>query len=221
MLADGITAPARAIANPVDMKIFNDQEKIDQAAVRKKYNLSKPLVVYAGRLAFEKNIDVIIKAIKIIKKDFPSINLALAGHGQAEASLKSLVKELGLMESVKFLGTLDHYDLARLYRSADVFAIASTSEVQSMTIIQAMACGLPAIGVNYNSIPELIRPDSGLLFEPGNSEDLAKQIIKISADTDLRQKLSRGALSFAPKFSAANIAREWVKLYEEVIEKYN
>lgn len=221
MLKNGITAPSRSISNPVDAKIFNNLKPTDREAVRKKYNLSKFVVVYAGRLAFEKNIDVIIRSIKIVKQDFPEINLALAGHGQAEEPLKKLVVELDLEKNVKFLGTLNHHDLAELYRSADVFAIASTSEVQSLTIIQAMACGLPAIGVNCNSIPELVRPDNGLLFRPGDYKDLAGQIVKILSDAGLKQKLSQGAINFVPKFSPANIAKEWVELYGQVIEEYN
>lgn len=221
MIKNGITAPSLAISNPVDMRLFNNSNKIDRAAIRKKYNLSKFTVVYAGRLAYEKNIDVIIRAIKIVKRDLPEINLALAGHGQAAESLKKLVAELGLEKNVKFLGTLNHHKLAELYRSAEVFAIASTSEVQSLTIIQAMACGLPTLGVNYNSIPELIRPENGLLFKPGDDKDLARQIVKILSDADLRKKLGQGAIDFVPRFSAVNIAKEWAKLYSEVIEKYH
>ena len=221
MLANGLTASSQSISNSVDMKIFNTLNQIDRPAIKRKYNLSKFVVVYAGRLAFEKNIDVIIRAIKIVKQDFSEINLGLAGHGQAEESLKGLVGELGLNENVKFLGTLNHHDLAELYRSADVFTIASTSEVQSLTIIQAMACGLPAIGVNCNSIPELIKSDNGLLFKPGDYEDLAGRIVEILSNTDLQQRLGQGAINFVPRFSAANIAKQWVKLYSEVIEKYN
>lgn len=221
MIKNGITAPSRSISNPVNTRVFNNLNKIDREAIRKKYNLSKSVVVCAGRLAFEKRIDVIIRAIKVVKQELPEINLALAGHGQAAMSLKKLVIELGLEKNVKFLGTLNHHDLAKLYRSSDVFAIASTSEVQSMTIIQAMACGLPVVGVNCNSVPELVRADNGLLFKAGDDEDSARQIVKILSDAGLRQKLSQGALSFAPRFSAANIAKEWVELYEQVIEKYN
>jgi 1,2-diacylglycerol 3-alpha-glucosyltransferase len=221
MIKGGITAPSRAISNPVDMDVFNNLDRIGLEAVRKKYNLSKPAVVYAGRLAYEKSIDVLIRAIKIVKQNFPEVNLALAGQGQAEESLRKLTAELGLEDNVKFLGTLNHHDLAELYRSADVFAIASTSEVQSMTIIQAMACGLPAVGVNSNSIPELIQPETGLLFKPGDSQDLAEKIIMLMSDLTLRKKLSQGAINFAPKFSAVSIAKEWIKLYKEVIKEYN
>ena len=84
-----------------------------------------------------------------------------------------------------------------------------------------MACGLPAVGVNCNSVPELVRPDNGLLFKTGDYEDLAGQIVKILSNDGLRQKLSQGAINFAPRFSAANIAKQWVELYEKVINNYN
>jgi len=221
MITNGIIAPSRSIPNPVSAEVFNNSGQTDSEAVRKKYNLSGPVIVYAGRLAYEKNIDVIIRALQLIKKEIPEVNLALAGHGQAEDWLKKLALELGLEKNVKFLGTLSPDGLAELYRSADVFTIASISEVQSMTIIQAMACGLPALGVNCNSVPELIGENCGLLFKPGDSKDLSEQLVKLLSNNDLRRKLGQGAVNSTPKFAAANIAKEWINLYGEVIEKYH
>lgn len=220
MIHGGVERQSCAIANPVDSEIFNNLVKIGGAGIREKYNFNQPLIVYAGRLADEKKIDVIIKAIKIVLKKYPTINLALAGHGQAEASLKKLADRLGLKRNVKFLGTLNHDDLANLYRAADGFAIASTSEVQSMTIIQAMACALPVIGVNYGSIPELVRQNNGLIFNEGDQEDLAKKIIKLISDKSLRLNLSLGAVAFASKFSVRHIAKQWEELYQKVILDY-
>ena len=60
-----------------------------------------------------------------------------------------------------------------------------------------------------------------LLFKPGDYEDLAGRIVEILSNTDLQQRLGQGAINFVPRFSAANIAKQWVKLYSEVIEKYN
>jgi len=221
MIADGMNKPFSVISNPLDDLVFNRSSKASKNKIKIKYGLAEKVVIYAGRLASEKNIDLIIRAIQIVKTKFPEINLALAGHGQAAEPLKKLAVELGLEKNVKFLGMLHHHNLADLYRAADIFAIASASEVQSMTIIQAMACGLPAVGVNCNSVPELVRPDNGLLFKTGDYEDLAGQIVKILSNDGLRQKLSQGAINFAPRFSAANIAKQWVELYEKVINNYN
>jgi len=220
MIQGGINRPSRAIANPVNSGIFNNLAKPDRVAIRKKYNLNQPLAVYAGRLADEKKIDVIIKAIKTVRKKYPAVNLALAGHGQAEDSLKKLASRLDLDDNVKFVGTLNHHDLANLYHAADVFTIASVSEVQSMTVIQAMACALPVVGVNYGSIPELVRPDNGLLFKEGNHDDLAKKIIELISNKALRLKLSQGAVAFASKFSAPEIAKQWEELFKKVILDY-
>lgn len=221
MIADGMNRPLSVISNPVDDLVFNRSIKISKNHIKERYGLAEKVVIYAGRLAYEKNIDIIIRAMQIVKKKFPEINLALAGDGQAREALVKLTKELKMESNVKFLGTQNHHDLADLYRTADIFAMASTSEVQSMTIIQGMACGLPIVGVDYNSIPELVNNDNGLLFKVGDHKDLAEKLIKLLSDSDLKRKLSRGAYDFVQQFSAPVIAKKWVKLYERVIADYH
>ena len=151
---------------------------------------------------------------------YPNINLALAGHGQSETKIRELSKKLGLENNVKFLGTLNHNDLADLYRAVDAFVIASTSEVQSMTVIQSMACGLPVIAVDYGSLSELVRDGNGLSFKTGDEKDLADKIIKLLSDQELKERIRQRGMDFSVKFYSSNIAKDWEKLYSEVIKNH-
>jgi glycosyltransferase involved in cell wall biosynthesis len=216
MKQNGLKQPNQVISNPVDLKIFKPGAKQDKQKILKKYKLSENTIIYAGRLASEKNIDVIIRALAIAKKKISNINLALAGHGSASQSLKNLTKQLSLKNNVKFLGTLDQPSLAKLYQVAKIFVTASTSEVQSMTILQAMACQLPVIGAKCNSMPELISQQHGFLFKPGDYRTLAEKIIFLVKHKKQREILSKEAQNFVQKFSIQKIGQEWEKLYNKV-----
>ena len=219
MLAFGFKKPRQVISNPVDLDVF--QTVGDKAAFKRKFKLSDKTIVYAGRLAPEKNIEVVIKAAAIAKKRISGLNLAIAGSGQAENELKRLAKELGLENEVKFFGTISQADLAKLYKAAEVFAIASTSETQSLVLMQALACGLPAVAVNSRALPEYVNEKNGFVVRAGDEEAMAEKFILLLENGGEREKLSRGATESVQQFSAPNIAKEWEKLYRQVINDYH
>jgi len=218
MLANGFNRPHQAISNPIDTNTFCPSS--DKSEYKKKFNLSDHTVVYAGRLSSEKNIDVIIRAIALAKKRISDINLAVAGAGQLESKLKQLVKELKLENEVKFFGTLNKIDLTKLYQASEVFSIASTSETQSMVLMQALACGLPAVAVNARALPEYVNEKNGYTVKAGGEKDMAEKFILLLEDKKLREDLGQGAYDFVQQFSAPNIAKKWEVLYEKVIQDY-
>ncbi|OGF32085.1 hypothetical protein A3H09_03130 [Candidatus Falkowbacteria bacterium RIFCSPLOWO2_12_FULL_45_13] len=220
MLKHGFNRPHRVVSNQIDLKIFKSIKE-DRLKLKAEFKISEKTVVYAGRLGREKNVDTIVRAIALAKKDIPDINLAIAGHGSAESGLKVLVKELGLGNEVKFFGTMDQPKLARLYNAAEVFAIASTSESQSMVLLQAMACGLPVVGARWRALPEYINEQNGYLFKPHDFKELAGIIIKLLVDSEARKLLGQGGLDFVRKFSAEHIASVWEKIYSQVLTKKN
>ena len=115
------------------------------------------------------------------------------------------------------MGFLDKPTLADAYNASKIFAITSTSDTQSLVMMQAMACALPIIGVRARALPEYINQDNGILIEPGDYETLAKKIIFLLKNNVARRKLGKGARIFAEKFSAPVIAKEWENIYEKAI----
>jgi glycosyltransferase involved in cell wall biosynthesis len=235
MANHGFKRPHRVISNPIDLANFKVEPKLERESVRRKYHLSEQVIIYAGRLAKEKNLEVMIKALALVKKKEAKINpaplgrsilkrcginLVLAGHGKNENQLKQLAKRLKVENNVKFLGTVSKPILAKLYQAAKIFIITSTSETQSLTLMQGFACALPAIGVRARALPEYINKQNGFLVEPGDAKNLAEKINLLLTNESLRQKLKRGALTFAQNFSAENIAEKWEKLYAKVISDF-
>jgi len=214
----GFKRPHKVISNPINFDIFNSASlNYNMQKFKKESGLSGATLVCAGRLSPEKNIDVIIRALALVKQRFPEVILVLAGHGSAANGLKTLARKLGVEKSVKFLGTVDQLTLAGLYRASELFVISSTSETQSMTLIQAMACGLPAVGVRARALPEYINDQRGFLVEPNNHVAFAEKIMILLENSALRKKFGENAAIFVKRFSAPNIAKEWEIVYSEVI----
>jgi len=219
MVQAGFKGKSEVVSNPVNMEAFNVVRDFDRKVLKEKFGLNDKVVAYVGRFAPEKNIDVIVRAVALAKKKIPDIMLAMAGHGAFLEDIKKLAKELQIEKNVKFLGTLSSYEVGDLYRASEIFAITSTSETQSMTLIQAMACGLPTIGVRARALPEYIE-GNGILIEPGDAKALAEKMVELLENPTLRQELSARSLAFVEKFSDKNIALLWEKIYMREINNF-
>ncbi|HDH04018.1 MAG TPA: glycosyltransferase family 4 protein [Candidatus Campbellbacteria bacterium] len=212
----GFKRPHKVMSNPVSFDIFNTAPSSDKEKLKKEFGFSNAVLACAGRLSPEKNVDVIIRALALVRKRIPDINLVLAGHGNAAGELKNLAENLGVSDAVKFFGTVDQPTLAKIYRAAEIFVIGSTSETQSMSLIQAMACALPAVGVSARALPEYITNQTGFLVKPNDYEAFAEKIIFLIKNPAFREKLGENASKFVQKFSVPNIAEEWEKIYGEI-----
>jgi len=219
MVQAGFRGRREVVSNPVNMEAFNVVRDFDRKVLKEKFGLNDRVVAYVGRFAPEKNIDVIVRAVALAKAKIPDITLALAGHGAFKVEIEKLVKELHLEKNVKFLGTLSSYEVGDFYRTSEIFAITSTSETQSMTLIQAMACGLSTIGVRARALPEYIE-GNGILIEPGDAKALAEKIVELLENPQLRQELSARSLAFVEKFSDKNIALLWERIYAREINNF-
>ena len=217
----GFNQSHRVISNPINLDIFSPLLLNKKQEIKKEFGLSDATLVCAGRLAPEKNIDVLIRALSLVKRRFPAVSLILAGHGNAAEKLKNLAKTLNLGQSIKFLGTVDQLTLAKLYQASEIFVISSTSETQSMSLMQAMASGLPAVGVKARTLPEYINDQNGFLVEPNDYRAFAEKLIILLEDSILRKKLGQNASALVQKFSISNITKEWERIYNNVISMKN
>ena len=215
----GFKKPGQMLPNAIELDRFspirNDEEK---NVLKKEYRLSPHTVLYTGRLAPEKKIDVTMRAIALAKKEIPDIQFAITGHGSAAQELKNLAKELGIEENVHFLGFVDKAIFPDLYRASDLFVIMSTAESQSLSLMQAMASGLPAIGADARALPEYIDKQSGVIVPVGDHHTLAKEMVRILNDKNLAYKLGQGGVRAVKQYHTDIIVSEWEKIYKHAIE---
>lgn len=214
MVASGFRAPHRAVSNPVDTDSFSPVESAQERKIlRNELKFSGLTLAYAGRLSQEKNIDTIIRALPEIVSKIPDAVLAIAGRGLGERSLKDLADELGVGNHVRFLGMLGKQFLVNLYRASDIFVITSTSETQGLSMMQAMAAGLPVIAARSRSLPEYVNPKNGILISPGDYKSLAEEVIGLYRNHMKMKSLGAGGHAYAGQFSPENIAEKWEEIY--------
>jgi glycosyltransferase involved in cell wall biosynthesis len=209
--------PHRVVSNPIDTEVFTPACADEAEALRARFGLRGPTITYAGRLGPEKNIDVLLRAVAALRDAGIGADLAIAGHGSHEAVLRRLAAELRIDRSVRFLGTLAPDELARLLRASDIFAIMSTSETQSMVLLQAMASGVPVVAADSRALPEFVGPANGLLADPRDPAHVALAFAELLASPERRRRLGAGGRQAAQNHDVGTVTDTWETLYRSVL----
>jgi len=229
---DDLTALFGTPANKIDVllsgvdarfKPIRDPDML--AAVRARYDLGDgPFVLAVGTLGPRKNYVRLIQAFgqvvgrwwQIGADQMGDVNLVLAGgKGWMFDDIFAEVTRLGLQERVKFTGFVDEADLPALYSSASVLAYVSLYEGFGLPVLEAMACGVPVIGSNVSSIPEVVG-DAGLLVNPTDVDAIAAGLIGLLTDVSARDDFMRAGLQRAAQFTWEAAARQLLSIYDEM-----
>ena len=138
-----------------------------------------PTVLFVGRLAEEKHVDVLIDAVARTPRSL-NVHLEIVGGGEVRAALEAQVARLGLQDRVKFLGLASDEELREAYIKADIFCMPGTAELQSLVTLEAMSASTPVLLANAMALPHLVRDgENGYLFTPNDSTGLAAKITKL------------------------------------------
>ncbi|MHC6175937.1 glycosyltransferase [Glutamicibacter endophyticus] len=136
----------------------------------------EPTILFAGRLAVEKNINELIEALPLMRK-VPNAVVEIVGGGEQRAPLEKLAKEQGVAERVRFLGHVSDEELRAAYLRADVFCQPGTAELQSLVTLEALSASKPVVLANAMALPHLVDVGvNGYMFEPGDRADLAARL---------------------------------------------
>lgn len=140
---------------------------------------ANPTVMFAGRLAEEKHVDVLINAVSKTPAEL-NVHLEIVGGGEVRPALEEQAARLGLGERVKFLGLASDAELREAYIRADLFCMPGTAELQSLVTLEAMSASTPVLLADAMALPHLVRDgENGYLFTPNDSDDLAAKITRI------------------------------------------
>ena len=177
------------------------------------------LVVWTGRFVFEKGLNLLVEAAKIVSQQIPDARFLLIGSGPLENSIARRVKELGLSEVIRFTGPLERGEIAEVLRKATVFALPSLKEGLPRSILEAMACGVPVVGSDISGINDVvIDGQNGILVPPREPEMLAHKIMTILEDKVLRKRLGGKAReSIVQRHNIADVTSEMEKLYHRIV----
>jgi len=176
-----------------------------------------PLVLGVGRLKAPKDFGTLVHAMALLPTD--SCRLRVAGDGPERTALSEEIQALGLAGTVELLGDRD--DVAELLRRSHVFVLSSRSEGMPMSVLEAMATGVPVVASAVGGLPELVvEEETGLLVEPGDEKALAGAIASLLDDPELRRKLgSAGHARARDLFDLEHWRREHIELYSRLLSE--
>ena len=203
----------RVIPNPISSTIL-------EAGLRFQRNgRSESIVLYTGRLAPVKGIDTLLAAAKVAHERNPAITFVLAGPWQMPHSPETYGLQLNRksVHGVQWIGPLEQSELIDWYKRAALFVMPSYYESFGISVVEAMAFGLPVVCARAGGIPETVDDGvTGLLVEPGDSSQLADTILQLLSDSDRRGSLGRaGQAKGFGEFGPAQVARQNLEVYQQ------
>ena len=144
-----------------------------------------PRLAYVGRVSYEKNCEIVLRAFAKLRESRPGAVLRFIGDGPALEDLKEEARKLGVAESVDFPGFLPHDRLKQTYGEIDLMLTASTMETQGMAVLEGLATGLPCVAVDAYALPELVRDGyNGYIVPPFDPDAMAARALDALASAD-------------------------------------
>ncbi len=207
------------VPNGVDLKLFSSAVPLARADFG--YTENDTLLVYAGRLAPEKNIPFLLKSFAGITQAFPNVYLLMVGSGahQFEEEIHSLVSELDITQRVQFTGKIAYDQLPAYLAMCDIFVTASISEVHPLSVIEAMGTGLPVMGIQSVGVGDTVDDNvTGFLATHDQAAFTAK-LTRLCLDPDLRAQMSNSARKASANYSIERTTRLMLHQYEKLADE--
>lgn len=214
----GVSVPMHVLPTGIPMQRFTAG---DGPRFRARHGIAagQPCALFVGRVAFEKNIDFLIEALALARRDVPDLVLLITGEGPAEAALQRQAEAAGLGEAVRFLGYLDRQrELPDCYAAADCFAFASRTETQGLVLLEAMASGLPVVALAAMGTRDILAPGLGCLAPEDDVAAFAAAMVSVLRDPALRARLSQEARDYAREWADDRLAAKLAELYRSTLE---
>ncbi|PRY16034.1 glycosyltransferase [Kineococcus rhizosphaerae] len=214
----GIPGPVLPISCGMDLRRFApDPGGTLRRGFRARYGVpDRPTIGYVGRLAPEKNVSELVDALALVHRLRPELDaqLLLVGDGALRPALLAQAARLGIADRVVSTGFVPEEDLPAAYLACDVFANAGTAELQSLVVLEAMACGLPVLGVDACALPHLVRDgENGFLFPHARPAALAARLALLLADPGLRARMGSRSSRIAAEHDERTTLARFEELY--------
>ncbi|MBE7548659.1 MAG: glycosyltransferase family 4 protein [Planctomycetia bacterium] len=194
----------------------------DESALKRisqKYELPERFILYVGTIEPRKNLNVVLEAMDILKKNNLNIKLVIVGKkGWLYAGFFDTLQSLGLGNNVIFTGYVPAEDLPGIYNLAEIFVYPSKYEGFGLPLLEAMSCGVPVIASNVSSIPEVVG-DAGILVRPDDPKEFAHKIYELLTDKETRAKMSSKGFERTKSFSWEKVAQKTLTVYENINTK--
>lgn len=207
----------------IDLNVFKPMQ--DKENIRKKYRIKNNefVVGYVSRIDEGKGWNIFLDIIHELSLNGLPVKGLMVGTGEQVNSLHQKIRHLNIDKNVTYLGSLEHRILPEIFNCMDCFLFPTLlSESFGLVSIEAMACGIVVVASKIGALPEYIENgQNGFLFSPGNVEEAASVIMKVSSNVTEHARISRNALKTGQKFDRITVASELKKQINAAIYKTN
>jgi glycosyltransferase involved in cell wall biosynthesis len=217
LAAYGVTAPMHVIPTGLPAHAFGGG---DGSAFRARHGIApkRPVLLFVGRVAFEKNIGFLLEMLVHVRRAVPDALLVVCGAGPAEESLSRRARELGIADGTRFIGYLDRStQLPDCYRAADLFVFASRTETQGLVLLESMACGTPVVALAVMGTRDVLSEGEGARIAPDDPAAFADVVVGVLRDPSARSRLALRAVGYAATWSASATAERLAQLYADLV----
>lgn len=217
----GVTRPLHVLPTGIPLDRFPSGDAAwERVRFRAHHGIppSRPVALFVGRVAHEKNIDFLLQVVARVRRRLPDMLFLITGQGPAEDHLRARISALGLAGAVRFLGYLDRADeLPAAYAAADAFVFASRTETQGLVLLEAMAMGLPVVALAAMGTRDILEPRRGCLVPEDDVEAFAGQLTHLLTDPSLRRRLGDEARAYAREWADDMLAGRLAELYRTML----
>ncbi len=214
-----VDSPIEVIPNYVELSRF--QNKI--APIFRTdlgFDEDNVVFVYTGRLGPEKNLPFLLRAFKGVAEANPGVRLLLVGDGPERENLEDRVSYMRLNKHVFFAGMVSHDEIPRYLKASDVFVTASVTEVHPLSVIEAMAAGLPVLGIDSPGVGDSVEDGvTGFLASEEDLATFAAKMMRLASEDGLRCEMSANAKKAAAEYSVDHIGEIMIERYQKLVQQ--
>lgn len=199
------------VPNIIDLSLFRRSRSETEPSC---YRKGHPHLVVARNLEPIYDIATALRAFSLICQDYPGAHLTVAGAGPERHSLESLASELGISQTVTFTGSIANKDMAILYREADLVLNPSRVDNMPISILEALASGVPVVSTNVGGIPHLVQDgQTALLVPPQSPFEMARAALTLLRDSKIASFLTDKGRAYAEQFAWRNVRERLFDAY--------
>lgn len=214
-----VDVPIKVVPNGVDLKNFHSATPLPRTDFG--YKEDDILLVYAGRIALEKNLPFLLESFAGIAQAIPNVHLLIIGSGiqQYEDEMRSLVSELRLVQRVRLTGRISYDQLPGYLAMCNIFVTASVTEVHPLSVIEGMGAGLPIMGIESVGVGDIVEDGVTGLLATHDLPAFTAKLTRLCLDPNLRAQMSDTARKASSAFAIENITRIMLTQYEKLVNE--
>jgi 1,2-diacylglycerol 3-alpha-glucosyltransferase len=178
------------------------------------------LLIYTGRLGPEKNLPLLLRSFAGTAKAYDHVGLLIVGDGPERDNLEDRVQYMGIADRVHFTGMVPYKEMPRYLATADAFVTASVTEVHPLSVIEAMAAGLPVLGIESPGVGDTVEDEvTGLIAPEAEAAIFTALMVRLVTDHEGREKMGRRAHEKANDYAIERTTPRLLEKYESIIRQ--